>query len=291
MKQIIKLSLILVFLSPLLSFAQNVNTVQPSIMVVPFTKEGEDIREIIEGDVNKRTVLTAIKEAFDSRGFSTYDFIGKYKAISNQAAFNRNNQADITSDIIANSGADIYIVAEIEILKRSDGNSVNIILNAYDTYTGVSLANKTGNSGKFYTDNYSKLADVAIKKNMDTFLNTLQSKFNDIVNNGRSIRIEIGVDDGSDVTLDDDIKNNGDFLSDLIMDWMEKNAYKNYAHSPGGNDKSLIFDDVRIPVFDPQTHKNYNIRTFANSFRKYLSSLGLTVKQNINGSQLYISIQ
>ena len=29
-------------------------------MVVPFTKEGEDIRQVLEADVNKRSVLTEL---------------------------------------------------------------------------------------------------------------------------------------------------------------------------------------------------------------------------------------
>lgn len=41
--------------------AQETGTVQPKIMVVPFTKEGEDIRTILEEDVNKRIVLTKSK--------------------------------------------------------------------------------------------------------------------------------------------------------------------------------------------------------------------------------------
>ena len=52
-----------------------VQTVQPKIMVIPYTKEGEDIRTILEADVNKRIAITKIKESFDSRGFTTVDFV------------------------------------------------------------------------------------------------------------------------------------------------------------------------------------------------------------------------
>lgn len=47
---------------------------QPKIMVIPYTKQGEDIRTILEADENKRIVLTKIKEAFDERGYSTVVF-------------------------------------------------------------------------------------------------------------------------------------------------------------------------------------------------------------------------
>ena len=65
--------------------AQTTTTVQPKIMVVPYVKDGEDIRQIIENDANIRLVLSKIREAFDNRGFTTVDFEAKLKTV------NRNN--------------------------------------------------------------------------------------------------------------------------------------------------------------------------------------------------------
>lgn len=286
-KQISLLFLLIISCFP--SFAQ-VTTVQPSIMVVPYTKEGEDIRTVLEDDVNKRVVLTTIKEAFDQRGFSTVDFIGKLKARSNSAAFAENDQTDLKADIIENSGADIYVEAEIDINKGSRGSSVNIILNAYDTSTGTSLANKTGDSGYFYTDDMAKLASTAIRKNMDSFLNTLQDKFNQIIQNGRSITIRIGVDEGSDKLLDQEVEGTDNLLSEEIENWMEDNAYKNYYHIEGTTDKLIIFDDVRIPLKD-ERGRNYNINKFANAMQKFFNKINVPVTKSIKGNQIYISIQ
>lgn len=82
-------------------------------MVIPYTKEGEDIRTVLEKDANKRIVLTKIKEAFDERGVSTIDFVAKLKAIESGEIFNMENKGDIKSQIIDMSGADIYVEAEI----------------------------------------------------------------------------------------------------------------------------------------------------------------------------------
>lgn len=268
--------------------AAQVNTVQPTIMVVPFTKEGQDIRKVLEDDVNKRSILTAIKEAFDNRGFTTVDFLGKMRSFSNMAAATDDTQTDLVSEIVKNSGADIYITAEIDVNKNNQGTAVNIILTSYDSSTGASLSNKTGNSGRFYTTDIIKLADVAIKKNMDAFLDNMQRKFNDIVANGRSIVVQINFDSASAHNLSDEFK--GEMLSDLIEMWMEENAYKNYYHIQGTTDLNMTFDDVKIPVKDPSTGKNYNINRFRSSFVKYLRSLGLEVKPNVIGNQLYITI-
>lgn len=62
-------------------------TVQPKIIVIPFTKEKEDIRTVLETNVNRRIAITKVKEAFDNRGFTTVDFIGKLKAANDNNVF------------------------------------------------------------------------------------------------------------------------------------------------------------------------------------------------------------
>ena len=162
-------------------------TVQPKIMVIPYTKQGEDLRTIIENDANKRIAITKIKEAFDTRGFTTVDFIAKLKSAKDNNVFTSDNQTDIKTQIIQMSGADIYVQAEVIAEKGQTGSSVKLILTAYEVSTGNSLSNKVGESGRFYTEDYNKLASKAVESCVEDFLNIMQSKFNDIVNNGKSI--------------------------------------------------------------------------------------------------------
>ena len=169
-------------------------TVQPKIMVVPFVKENEDLRTILEEDADKRIIITKIKEAFDSRGFTTVDFFGKLKSISSGDAMASDHQQDLKSMIITNSGADIYVDAEMIVNMSGSGNSVKVIVTAYDASTGNSLSNKVGESGKFYTDDIGRLGSKAIESCAEDFLNVMQMKFNDIVENGRSINLLIGFD-------------------------------------------------------------------------------------------------
>ena len=172
-------------------------TVQPKIMVVPFVKDGEDIRTVLEEDADKRIVLTNVKEAFDSRGFTTIDFLGKLKAGSVQSGMSEEQQYDLKSMIIAASGADIYVDTEMIINRSASGNSVKVIITAYDISTGGSLSNKVGDSGKFYTDDFGRLASKAIESCVDDFLNVMQIKFNDMIQNGKSLNMTIGFDEGS----------------------------------------------------------------------------------------------
>lgn len=270
--------------------AQQTVTVQPKIMVVPFVKEGEDIRNVLENDVNKRIVLTKIKEAFDSRGFTTVDFLGRLKALSKANGLAMDNQSDLKTLIIQQSGADIYVDAEIDVVLSGSGNGVKVIMTAYDTSTGNSLANKVGDSGKFYTDDIGRLASKAVEGQADAFLNVMQTKFNDIVANGRSINVTIGFAQTSQYSMSSEVGANGFALSDEIEMWMSENAYKGNYHIQGTTEKQMIFDDVRIPLKDDNGN-NYNINKFGLKFMMFARKMGLQIGRDISNNTLIITIK
>ena len=291
MKQIKSIvAMVLMSLLPALStLAQN--TVQPKIMVIPYVKQSEDLRTVLENDVNKRIAITKIKEAFDNRGFTTVDFAAKLKATTTDAAMTSKNQTDLKTMIVQQSGADIYVEAEVDVLMSSSGNSVKIIVTGYECSTGNSLANKVGESGKFYTDDIGKLASKSIETIAEDFLNTLQMKFTDIITNGKSILVIFGFADDSQLFMSSEVGSQGLQLSDEIELWMEEHAYKNNYHIQGTTDRQMIFDDVRIPLKDPTTGNNYNPNKFALDIFKFMRSLGIQIQRDIKGSTIYITIK
>jgi len=266
-------------------------TVQPKIMVIPYTKEGEDLRTVLENDENKRIAIAKIKEAFDSRGFTTVDFVAKLKAAKDNNVFTSDNQTDIKSQIIQMSGADVYVQAEVIVEKGQSGNSVKLILTAYEASTGNSLSNKVGESGKFYTEDFNKLASKAVESCVEDFLNIMQTKFTDIVNNGKSVIVDISFDAGSQYKMSSEIGSDGLPLSDQIEMWMEKNAFKNNYHIQGTTDLKMIFDDVKIPLKDQATGNNYNPNKFALELFKFFKGIGLQPSKDVKGSTIYITIK
>lgn len=280
-------------------FCQNVATnsgsqvaiVQPKIMVIPYTKEGEDLRTILEGDENKRIAIAKIKEGFDNRGFTTVDFVAKLKAAKDNNVFTSENQSDIKSQIIQMSGADVYVQSEVIVEKGQSGNSVKLILTAYEASTGNSLSNKVGESGKFYTEDFNKLASKAVESCVEDFLNVMQNKFTDIVNNGKSVIIDISFSSDSQTKMSSEIGIDKLPLSDHLELWMEKNAFKNNYHIQGTTDLRMIFDEVKIPLKDQATGNNYNPNKFALELFKFFKSLGLQPAKDVKGSTIYITIK
>lgn len=265
-------------------------TVQPKIMVIPYVGEGEDLRTVLEGDVNKRIAITKIKEAFDSKGFTTVDFVAKLKSAKDNNIFTSDNQTDVKDQIVQMSGADVYVQAEVNEVHSGSGNSVSVVMSGYEASTGNSLSNKVGESGKFYTDDFGKLASKAVESVSQEFLNTMQAKFTDIVNNGKSVNLDISFAQGSSKKMSTEIAPENLPLSDQIEMWMEKNAYKNNYHIQGTTDLRMIFDDVRIPLKDANG-KNYNTNKFALEVFKFFKTLNMQVDKDIKGSTIYITIK
>ncbi|MBP9196436.1 MAG: hypothetical protein KBF35_02120, partial [Saprospiraceae bacterium] len=167
-------------------------TVQPKIMVIPFTKSGQEIMESYEKNDLQRLVIARVKTGFETRNFPTVDFISNMKMISNDIAMEIENQTSVKQQLIEISGADVYVEVETTINRSSGGNSVTIILSAYDAYTSMTMSNETGVSDRFYTESFEKLALKKADEMMDNFLNTMNSRFQDINENGKSVFLNVG---------------------------------------------------------------------------------------------------
>ena len=286
---------LLILTSAVKVFAQvntssQIQTVQPKIMVIPFVKEGEDLRIILEGDINKRIALTKIKESFDTRGFTTVDFVAKLKSAKDNQIFTSDNQTDIKDQIVQLSGADIFVQAEVDISKTTSGNSVDLLLTAFEASTGNSLSNKVGQSGKFYTDDYGKLTSRAVEIGMDKFLNTMQEKLMDIAEYGQSIAVTVGIDETSSRSMSQEVGADGLALSDALEIWVEENAYKGNYHIQGTTDKQMLFDDIRIPLKD-ENGRTYNINKFGLKLLTFFKNLGIKIERTTSNNMLIVTIK
>jgi hypothetical protein len=277
----------IVVLNSTVNFAQSVQL--PKIMVIPFTKDGEDLRTILDEDINSRIAITKIKEGFDSRGFTTVDFVGKLKIAKDNQVFTSDNQTDIKSKIIEMSGSDVYVVAEVDTKKDNTGASASIIISSYDTSTGNSLSNKVSNSGKFETDDIGRLVSKAVDKCMEEFIATMNMKFADIQKNGRSVLVDFSFSENSSYNMTSEIGNDKLALSDVLEEWFSTNSFNNNYHIQGTTNLKMIFDDVKIPIKD-KNQNNYTTNKFALEIFKYLKTLGLEPSKEIKGSTIYFTI-
>jgi hypothetical protein len=119
----------------------------------------------------------------------------------------------------------------------------------------------------------------------------MQTKFTDIVNNGKSVIVDISFDANSTSKMSSEIGTDKLPISDQIEMWMGKNAFKNNYHIQGTTDLKMILDDVKIPLKDPVSGNNYNPNKFALEIFKFFKSLGLQPAKDIKGNTIIITIK
>ncbi len=269
---------------------KEVLTIQPTIMAIPFTSKGNSIRSVYEHNELVRIAITKVKEAFDQRGVNTIDFRAKLKQLNNNEILTEDQQKTLKDDVIGLSGADIYVEVEANKNVSNSGNSVNVIMTAFDAFSGESLANKVASSPKFYTKEYEKLVEKAVEAEADNLLNTIQEKFDDIIENGRTVVVQLGVGEEASFDLDTEFGEDGYLLSEIIEEWMSENAYKSNFHMQGATETRMIFDIVKIPLKDGKG-KNYRLSKFAVKLRKHIEALGdIDVDRTVNGNTLIITL-
>lgn len=298
MRSIIVVLSIIVF--NLSGIAQEVTQVQPTIMVVPWSSKGEDLRTKIESDANYRTAIQIISNAFSQKGFTTKDFVTQLQNSLNDQTISseKMNQSSLFKKVIELSPTDYYIETEVDLEELTSGNVVTIRMNAIDKFTGDKTSAEVMRSQPFRTDNWSKLVELALKNDgkLERFFSLLNNEFAKIRETGRTITVKIEVKETSPHRLDNEVGDDFDYLSDLIINWVKENSYKNYSRTKGSTSTLLYFDEIKIPLRD-KDGMNYDINTFATEMRKQLRRLGkitesgeLKVEQDIKGSNILFTI-
>ncbi|MDR0195725.1 MAG: DUF6175 family protein [Myroides sp.] len=259
------------------------------IMVIPYNKQNEDIRTVLDENPYIRTAVSKVKEAFDQRGWSTVDFVANLRAAQANAAFTTDRQSNFKSDLLTTSGADFYVQVDVQLTTDQTGTNTVLNLTAFETHTGASFSNKTGTS-KFVSNDYEKLISKAFDRIQEEFLNTLMVKTDEIREIGRATVIEFNLDENATIDFDSAL-DSGEYLNELIEDWISTNAYKGRANLTGILDNKMLFDEVRIPLYDQETNKPYNLNRFATEVIRYLRAKGVQASRNIHGQKLYVTIK
>ncbi|MDF7819088.1 DUF6175 family protein [Runella sp. MFBS21] len=250
---------------------------QPTIMVFPMFKEGQNLREVVENDANSRIVMTKVKELFDKRGYSTVDFLSKARNLALNEVLTSENQSDIKTQIISGSGADICVEVEYVFSETANGNELSVTLNAYESSTSMTLSSKVGNSGKFYTQDMGRLINRAIDPISEDFLNVMQQKFNDIVENGRYLSLEFSLAESADFDMTTEIGVEALPLSDVLEEWVATNT-KSY-HIQGVTSLKTIFDVIRVSRHDIQGRPLTTTR-YALDIMRFCNQLSLANKKD-----------
>ena len=79
--------------------------------------------------------------------------------------------------------------------------------------------------------------------------------------------------------------------SSIIELWVEAHSYNGNYHLQGVSPMKMIFDDIKLPLLDETTGRNYGINRFGLEMLKFFRALDLQISRSSRGNTLYITIK
>ena len=263
--------------------------VLPTIMVVPYKRDGETYATILSNDFDRRIAVSKVQDGFESRDVTTVDVEGKLAAVKRNAEFGANDADSNDKQLLMNSGADVYVVVDLHKDVTADGARVSLIMKAYETASGSILASKDAITRRYATASTDALCSYAISDNLPAFLDDICKNFSKQASNGKRVTLQFAIDGSSAMTMNDRVGPQNFPLSNLIHQWVRKNAHMGKYHLQGIVDTSIIFDYVIVPPRDADGMA-MDAAQFGFMIEAWLNDTGVPCSSRFDGTTIYITI-
>ena len=289
----IALLLLLVCVVPSNGFAQGK---KPSIMVVPmdiwcqerglwdvYENQGSiegfpNYQQAVQSSRELTLVISKINSLFKDRGYGLKDLSNSIKSNTRRTARNtlttskNSNSLSMSplDELNRQVKADIIVEIDWKINTVGPKHSVTYNIRALDSYTNNQVAGAQGTGRPQFTNELSVLLEEAVVANMDDFLYQLQAHFDDCIENGREIVVEVGVfDDGSARDLETEYE--GIELREIIENWISENTVNLQFLTVENTENIMLFEGVRIPLLKGNGQPQ-DAGGFINELRKFLKN-------------------
>ncbi len=268
------------------------NMVLPTIIVVPYkTPNDNSFAEILQNDYDRRVAVNTVQQGFEAKNITTIDLLSKINATQRISQYDKNAGAGQSSDraLLQQSGADIYV--EVEIMKdiQESGSRVNLTLKAYETASGNIIANQVATTNRRYQTIASDvLCAYAVQDNIDEFLEQILKNFSP--SKGTRVSLSVSIDANAIRTMNDPAGQKGYSLSNVIRQWVRKNAYEGKFHMQGMVDDNMTFDYIIIPPLD-QDGLRMDAAQFSFLLEEYLKETeNIPCSARLEGNKIMITI-
>lgn len=233
-------------------------------------------KQAFQEDTEIGQVISKIGSLMIERGFPLKDAEQELKAIEVRTAEDNMTMSNTSGselsqnalDILKNKAkADIIIQIWWKVTKTDDGKVVSFVLEGFDAYTSKRIAASSGNSEPG-NDIVPVLLENAILNNIDPFTNQLQSHFEDLLENGREIRISVRKWDSWEYNLESEFK--GVELRNIIYDWAQENTVAGRFNETNSSENRIDYEQYRIPIYDDRG-RALDARQYARTLVKFLN--------------------
>jgi hypothetical protein len=148
--------------------------------------------------------------------------------------------------------ADIIIKLGWTINTSGFNRSIQLNLEAVDSYTGESIAAQNPPGQPSSTSDLPNMLSVAVLSVIDNFNSRLQQHFDDLFVNGRKISVRVSKFNSWEENLETEYEYEGydEELRFIIEDWFAKNTVSGRFNNTGSSENMINFRQVRVPMFN-----------------------------------------
>ena len=256
-----------------------------------------DYNKALNTDADLSAVISKIGGLMSERGFPLKDLGQTMRSLNTTSALNsvsvsKSSGAKIQESpldrLMRVAKCDIRMEVEWTISQVGPKKQVRYVLKGLDAWTNTQVAEASGVGPQSFSADVPVLLEEAVLDKMDGFCSQLQAHFDDMLENGRAILIDIQVFDGAGVDLETEY--NGTELNDIIDEWFNDNTVSHRYNRVDNTESMAKFDDVRMPLFDVN-NKAMDARQFANKLVKVLKSPPYKIPVKIfNRGQGYVML-
>ena len=236
-----------------------------------------NLKQAFQEDTEIGQVISKIGSLMIDRGFPLKDAEQELKTIETRTAEDNMTASNTTGsslsesplDVLKNKAkSDILIQVWWNVNKSNNGKIVSFVLEAFDAYTNKRIAASSGNSSPG-DEIVPVMLEKAILQNIDPFVAQLQGHFDDLLQNGREIRLTVRRWDNWQYNLESEFQ--GEELRDLIYEWMQENTVNARFNESNSTENRIDYEQVRIPVYDDR-NRALDARQYSRELVKYLNS-------------------
>ncbi len=247
---------------------------KPTLMVVPsdawckehgfeqtFDNQGTpeqipDYKAAVSTDKQLNAVISKINILMADRGFPLKDLQQNVKSINNLSAEDRLITSKRSGSAITESPLDRLrrtakadIILEIDWTVNTLGpkSSITYNLRALDAYSNKQVAGAEGTGTGSFSAELPVLLEEAVQDHMDAFTARLQEHFDDLLENGREVVLDMRIFDSS--TVDFEKEYNGYELNEVIDNWLADNCVNHRFSKSDATETMILYEQVRIPLY------------------------------------------
>lgn len=286
---------VVIYILSIISLSVFSQAKKPTLMVVPsdawcnkngymteIDNQGQKIKVVDYRkallDDELQMVISKINTLMTDRGFPMKDLQTTIKNMDQDNAETSVKQSKTASSITESpfdklkrvAKADIIVQITYSIATTGPKKTVVFNLQGLDSYTDKQIVGAQGTGKPSFASEVPVLLEEAVISQIDRFNTQLQKYFDDMFANGREVTIRVRKFDSWIKDLDEEVKD-GVTVSELIEEWVKKNAVKSRYSTTDATENMMYFEQVRIPIYDEKGTAS-DTRAFVRKLQKYLAA-------------------